>query len=100
MREYVLDLLAGLLRALLGMALFATTFFLGGAAVFRVMKHFHVGCVPWPDVYPPEYSCDTMGYVIPVLLGGFLAGLFTITAALLLPRKFRIGVRRVLPPEC
>ncbi|RCV49713.1 hypothetical protein [Marinitenerispora sediminis] len=79
----------GLLVTLLGVALLAAAFYLGGVATFNTMRYFHVGCVPWPETNPPQWDCDNMGYVIPVLLGGLVTGLLTVTAYTLLLRRLR-----------
>lgn len=64
-------------------------FFFGGTVTFHTLRLSGAGCTRWPGTDPPEYSCDPMGYVVPVLLGGFLAGLVVLVVYVLLLRRVR-----------
>src|SRR5690606_41404424 len=58
-------------------------FFFGGTVTFHTLRLSGAGCTRWPGTDPPAYSSDPMGYVLPVLLGGFLAGLGVIVVSVL-----------------
>ncbi|GAB3213729.1 hypothetical protein ACQEU5_19225 [Marinactinospora thermotolerans] len=90
MKDLICNLLVGLAKVLLGLALFVSTVLIGGAVVFRIMKYFHFGCAgPWTGAAPHEMACDNMGYVIPVLSIGLLSGLFAITSYVVILRRIR-----------
>ena len=89
MVRVVAKIVLALLAAVGGVVLPALAFFFGGVVTFYTLRLSGAGCVYWPDTDPPEYDCDYMGYVIPVLLGGFLVGLVVFVAYVLLLRWFR-----------
>ncbi|MEY9210567.1 hypothetical protein NI17_023975 (plasmid) [Thermobifida halotolerans] len=85
----VAEVVLVLLTVVCGVALPALAFFFGGVVTFHTLRLTGAGCARRPGTDPPEYSCDHMGYVIPVLLGGFLVGLVVLVVYVLLLRRFR-----------
>ncbi|GAA3754981.1 hypothetical protein GCM10022402_37070 [Salinactinospora qingdaonensis] len=78
------------LLTLLGVALGAMAFLLGGVLTFFTMKSSHVACVRWPDTNPPEYNCDNMAYVFPFFLGGFLLAVLVVLFYVFLVLRSRV----------
>lgn len=85
----VAEVVLVLLAVVGGVVLPALVFFFGGTVTFHTLRLSGAGCVRWPGTDPPEYTCDHMGYVVPVLLGGLLVGLVVFVVYVLLLRRAR-----------